>query len=161
VGGGVFLGYMKPPGLDILRGVNHLGTCKTEYYMENSAFTEGMLIQCHRYHGDYACTLGRVAMSDGDGMDSYTRVPTARRVWGLWPCPVVPDNKRRRFPRPRCLVKIYPILEAPRWSDWMPRPVPGRGGRHAEQTGGEILPTHVDCNEEKATVWITPVISSF
>jgi hypothetical protein len=32
-----------------------------------------MLIQRESYHGDYACTLGRVAMSGGDGMDSYTR----------------------------------------------------------------------------------------
>jgi hypothetical protein len=43
----------------------------------------------------------------------------------------------------------------------MPEPIPGWGGRRAEQTGGKILPTHVYCNEEKVTVWITPMFSSF
>jgi hypothetical protein len=31
-----------------------------------------MLIQRQSYHGDYACSLGIVAMSGGDGMDSYS-----------------------------------------------------------------------------------------
>jgi hypothetical protein len=45
--------------------------------------------------------------------------------------------------------KIYVILEAPGWSDWMPGPVPGRGGRWVRQTGSKILPAHVYHNEEE------------
>jgi hypothetical protein len=143
VGGAVFSGNVKPPGLDILRGVDRPITYKTESYMEKPAFTKDMLIRHQSYHGDYACNIDRVAMFDGDGMDSCTRVPVARSTWGMWPCPVMPDSKYHRFTRPWCLVKIYLILEAPWWSDWMPRPVPGRGGRRAEQTSGEILSAHV------------------
>jgi hypothetical protein len=99
VGGGIFPRDVKPPGLDILCGLDRLGTCKTELYMEKLAFSEGMLIRRQSYHGDYACTRGRVAMLGGDGRDSCTRVPAARHVWGLWPCPVMIDNKCRRFPR--------------------------------------------------------------
>jgi hypothetical protein len=94
-------------------------------------------------------------MLGGDGMDSCTRVPAAKRARGLWPCPVVLDNKSHRFLRPWRLVKIYWILEAPGWSDQMPGPIPGWGGRHTEQTGGEILPVHVYRNEKKVTVWIS------
>jgi hypothetical protein len=86
-------------------------------------------------------------MLGGDGRDSCTRVPATRHVWGLWPCPVMIDNKCRRFPRLRCLVEIYLILEAPEWSDWMPWPILGQGGRCAGQIGGEILPAHIYCNE--------------
>jgi hypothetical protein len=68
--------------------------------METPAFTEGVLIRRQSYHDDYACTLGRVVMSSGDVKDFYTRVPAARHAWGLWPYPVVPDNKFYRFPRP-------------------------------------------------------------
>jgi hypothetical protein len=56
--GGAFPGGAKPSGLDILHGVDRLGTYKTESYMEKPAFTEGVLIRCQSYHGDYACTLG-------------------------------------------------------------------------------------------------------
>jgi hypothetical protein len=42
-----------------------------------------MLILRQSYHGDYACILGQVAMSDGDGIDSSTRVHAARRAWAL------------------------------------------------------------------------------
>jgi hypothetical protein len=45
--------------------------------------------------------------------------------------------------------KIYVILEAPRWSDWMPGPIPRRGGRQARQTGSKILPAHAYRNEEE------------
>jgi hypothetical protein len=68
-------------------------------------------------------------------MDSCTRVTTVRHVWGLLPYPLLPETP--------ALSKIYLILEALRWSDWMPRPVPGQGGRWVGQTGGEILPAHV------------------
>jgi hypothetical protein len=34
VGGGVFLEDVKPPGLDIWWGVDCVGTCVTEFYME-------------------------------------------------------------------------------------------------------------------------------
>jgi hypothetical protein len=100
-------------------------------------------------------------MSGDDGTDSYTRVPTVRCVWSLWPCSVMPDNKCHHFPRLRHLVKIYSILGAPGWSDWMPGPVPSQGGRRAGQTDGEILSVHVYCNEEKVMMWITPGFSSF
>jgi hypothetical protein len=152
---------VKSQGLDVLCGVDCLVTCTTESYIEKPAFTERMLIQRQSYHGYYACTLGRVTMLGGYGTDSYTRVSVARHVWGLWPCPVKPDNKCHRFPRPRHLVKIYPILEAPGWSDYMTEPVPGRGGRLAGWTGGEILPAHIYCSEEKVMVWIIPGFSSF
>jgi hypothetical protein len=44
-----------------------------------------MLILHQRYHGDYVCTVGRVAMSGGDGMDScmlgaYGHVLSCRAV---------------------------------------------------------------------------------
>jgi hypothetical protein len=70
VGSAIFLGGAKPPGLNILHGVDRLGTYKTESYMEKPAFTMGMLIQHQSYHGDYACTLGRVTMSGSNEMDS-------------------------------------------------------------------------------------------
>jgi hypothetical protein len=35
-----------------------------------------VLIQRQSYHGDYVCSFGRVAMSNGDGMNFSTRVPT-------------------------------------------------------------------------------------
>jgi hypothetical protein len=41
------------------------------------------------------------------------------------------DGKCRRFPRPSRLVKIYMILEAPEWSDWVLGLVLGQGGRCA------------------------------
>jgi hypothetical protein len=59
------------------------------------------------------------------------------------------------------MVKIYLILEALGWSDWIPQPVLGSGGRCAGQTGGEILPVHIYCNEENVMGWITPGFSSF
>jgi hypothetical protein len=68
-------------------------------------FYQGMLIRCQSYHGDYVCTIGRVAMSGGDEMDSYTRVPTARCAWGLWPCPVIPGSKCHHLLRLRWSVK--------------------------------------------------------
>jgi hypothetical protein len=43
VGGGVFLVDAKPPGLDILCGVDRPGTCKTESYMEKLAFARACL----------------------------------------------------------------------------------------------------------------------
>jgi hypothetical protein len=129
--------------------------------MENPAFTEGMIIQHQSYHGDYKCTLGRVTMSGGDGMNSCTRVPTVRCAWGLWPHPVVLDSKCCCFPRPWHPVKIYPILEVLGWSDWMSRPIPGWRGRRGGQRGGEIVPAHVYYNEEKAMVWITLGFSAF
>jgi hypothetical protein len=64
-----------------------------------------MLIQRQNYHGDYACTLGRVAMSGSDGIDSYTRVSAARRAWGLWSCPIVPGSKCLCFLSLQRLVK--------------------------------------------------------
>jgi hypothetical protein len=44
VGGAVFPGDAKPANLSILCGVDCLGTCKTESYMEKLTFTEGILI---------------------------------------------------------------------------------------------------------------------
>jgi hypothetical protein len=43
VGGGVFLGDVKPPGLDILCDVDRLGICKTESYMEKLTFMRAYL----------------------------------------------------------------------------------------------------------------------
>jgi hypothetical protein len=47
------------------------------------------------------------------------------------------------------LDKIYPIMEALGWSDWMPGPVLVWVGRRAGQTGGRILPAHIYRNEEE------------
>jgi hypothetical protein len=44
---------------------------------------QGKLIQCQSYHGDYACSSGGLAMSDGDGMDSSTQVFDVRCAWVL------------------------------------------------------------------------------
>jgi hypothetical protein len=95
-------------------------------------------------------------MSGGDEIDSCTRVPAGRCMWSLWPCPIMPDNKYCRFSRPQHLVKIYPILEAFGWSNWMLGPILSRRGRQAEQTGGEKLPAHIYRMERKGTVWISP-----
>jgi hypothetical protein len=37
--GGSLLGDAKPPGLDICEGIDHLGTCIIEFYMERIVFT--------------------------------------------------------------------------------------------------------------------------
>jgi hypothetical protein len=104
VGGGAFSRDAKPPDLDILHCVDHLGTRDQILHGEAHLY-QGMSIRRQSYHGDYACTLDRVAMSSGDGTDSCTRVPIATCTWGMWPCPVVLDNKYHRFPIPQCLVK--------------------------------------------------------
>jgi hypothetical protein len=95
------------------------------------------------------CTISGVAMSSGDGMNSCTRVPTVRHAWGLWPCPVMSDNKYHHFFSPWHLVKFYLILEPSGWSNWMPGPISGRGGRWTEKTGGGILPAHIYRKERK------------
>jgi hypothetical protein len=41
----------------------------------------GEIIQCQSYPDNYACSCGRVVMSDDDGTNSSTRVSVARRVW--------------------------------------------------------------------------------
>jgi hypothetical protein len=48
---------------------------------EEARFYQGMLILRQSYHGDYACTLGRLAMSGSDRTDSSTRV---HAVWRMW-----------------------------------------------------------------------------
>jgi hypothetical protein len=133
-----------------------LGTCITKCYMEKPAFTRACLSNIRVYPGDYVCTLGRVARLGGDGTDSCTLVPTTRCAWSLWPCTIILDNKCYRFLRPRRLVKIYLILGAPGWSDWVPRPILCWGGRRAGQTGGKILPAHIYHNERKDPVQISP-----
>jgi hypothetical protein len=54
------------------------------------------------------------------------------------------------------LGKIYSILEALGWSDWMPGPIPGRGGRRTRQTGGKILPAHGYRNEKERWCVLLP-----
>jgi hypothetical protein len=54
------------------------------------------------------------------------------------------------------MIKIYVLLEAPGWSDWMPVPVPGRGGRRAKQTGGKILPAYIYRNKEERWCGLLP-----
>jgi hypothetical protein len=39
------------------------------------------LIRCQSDHDDYVCSHGGVAMSAGDGMNSNTQVPIAKRTW--------------------------------------------------------------------------------
>jgi hypothetical protein len=45
--------------------------------------------------------------------------------------------------------RAYSVLKAPERGVWMPGPVLVWGGRQNGQTSGEILPTHMYCNEEK------------
>jgi hypothetical protein len=40
MGSGALLGDAKPPGLDICKGVDRLGICVIEFYMEHIAFTK-------------------------------------------------------------------------------------------------------------------------
>jgi hypothetical protein len=42
---------------------------------------QGGLIQWQGDHDDYACSLGRVAISGGDGTDYSTQVPSDRSAW--------------------------------------------------------------------------------
>jgi hypothetical protein len=51
--------------------------------MEKLAFTRVCLSGVRVIMVIYAYTLDRVAMLDGDGMDSFTLVPAARHAWGL------------------------------------------------------------------------------
>jgi hypothetical protein len=44
-------------------------------------FYQGELIRCQSYHGNYACSCGGVAMSDGNGMDSSIEVLSIRCMW--------------------------------------------------------------------------------
>jgi hypothetical protein len=44
--------------------------------------------------------------------------------------------------------KIYSTVKTSGWSVWMPRPVPSQGRRHFRQTCSEILPAHVNRDEE-------------
>jgi hypothetical protein len=44
VGGAIFPRDVKTPSMDILRGVYHPVTCKTESYMEKLTFTDDMII---------------------------------------------------------------------------------------------------------------------
>jgi hypothetical protein len=96
---------VKPPGLDIWRVVDHPGTCETESYMEKLTFTRACLSSVRVKMVIYACSLVRVSMLGGDGIDSCTWVPAARSACGMRPYPVAPGSKCRHFPRPRCLVK--------------------------------------------------------
>jgi hypothetical protein len=52
--------------------------------------------------------------------------------------------------------KIYVILEALGWSDGMPGPVPGHGGRWVIQTGGKILLAHVYRNVKEIWCGLLP-----
>jgi hypothetical protein len=122
---------------------------------------QGMLIRRQSYHGDYMCTLGRVSILDTDGMDSCTWVPTARRAWGPWPCLVVSGSKCHCFSSPWYVVKPIWYWKIPEWCDWMPRPIPGRGGMPAEQTGSEVLPVHIYHNEEKWRCGLFPSLVLF
>jgi hypothetical protein len=73
--------------------------------MEKIAFTRACLSDVRVLMVIYTCTLGRVATSNDDEMDSCTRVPAARHTWSLWPCPVVSGGKSHCFPSLWHLVK--------------------------------------------------------
>jgi hypothetical protein len=49
-------------------------------------------------------------------------------------------------------VSHYPVLKTLSPGDWMLGSVPGQGGRPNRWTSGEILPAHVNRNEEKRSV---------
>jgi hypothetical protein len=40
-----------------------------------------VLIRCQSYRGGYACPLGEIAVTGGDGMGSSTQVSVVRRAW--------------------------------------------------------------------------------
>jgi hypothetical protein len=54
---------------------------REQIFCGEARFYYGILIYRQSYHGDYVCSLGRVAMSDCDGIDSSVGVLTARHVW--------------------------------------------------------------------------------
>jgi hypothetical protein len=55
----------------------------------------------------------------------------------------------------------YPLLKSTGRGNWLLRPISGWGGRRNEQTGGEILPTHVYCKEEKQRCGLLPGLVIF
>jgi hypothetical protein len=57
--------------------------------------------------------------------------------------------------------RAYPLLKAPGQGDWMPRPIPGRGGRRNEQPGCEIVPAHVYHNEGRRRCGLHPGLVLF
>jgi hypothetical protein len=63
-------GGAKHPGPNIRRGVDRLGTCATGSYMEKLTFTRVCLSSVRVIIVIMHVPLGRVAMSDSDGMDS-------------------------------------------------------------------------------------------
>jgi hypothetical protein len=72
---------VQSPWVWIFDGVLTIQVPERPNLLWRSRFYQGVLIQCQSYHGDYVCTLGRAAMSDGDGIDLNTRVPATRGVW--------------------------------------------------------------------------------
>jgi hypothetical protein len=58
------------------------------------------------YHGDYTCSLGRVAMSDGDGKDSSTQAPAARRGWA--PAAMSCHTRHEMPPLPETVMLVKP-----------------------------------------------------
>jgi hypothetical protein len=71
-----------------------------------------MLIQHQSYHGNYACTLSWVALSDGDGIDSNTRVPT---FWCAWDPAVLSYHARhlKLLPSTGLVLLAFPDAESP------------------------------------------------
>jgi hypothetical protein len=132
----------KPLGLDILYGVDHLGTRETESYMEKLIFTRACLSNVR-----VIVVIMRVPLIESLCQAAIewipTRVPIVRHTWGLWPRPVKSGSKCHCFPRPWRLVKstrYWKLLDG----------VTGYPGpSRVKQTGGEILPTHVYHNEEE------------
>jgi hypothetical protein len=81
VGGGAFLGNVKPLDLDIRWSVDCLGTYVIESSHGVNHFYQGTLILCQSHHGTFTCICGGLATSRGDGMDSSTRVYVVRCTW--------------------------------------------------------------------------------
>jgi hypothetical protein len=141
VGAGTFPGGEAP-------GYGYLVKCWPYEYPcdrilhEEDRFYQCMLILHQSYYGDYACILGRVAMSDGDEMNSSTWVQVASARVGscghVLSCQAINASA---FWDPD-VVRAYLVLKTLGRITWTSRPIPGRGGRQNVEIDGEILPTH-------------------
>jgi hypothetical protein len=98
--------------------------------MEKVTFTRACLSIVRVIMGIYACTLARVATSSNNGIDSCTRVPTARHAWGLQPCPIVSFGKCRRFPR------LHRLVNSTRYWKLMDKATGSQGPSPVEEGGG-------------------------
>jgi hypothetical protein len=74
------MGYdnTKALGLDIYGGVDCVGTCVIEFYIDHIVFYLDTLTLRWKHYGVYACIPSRAIISDSDGTSPSTRVYAVR-----------------------------------------------------------------------------------